>query len=70
MSKNEHLITPCPVCGMVSVCPHTPVRCQHRWAHPTTGLLLPPYAVEGDKRECTWCGRIEVAVIKWDTVKP
>jgi len=61
---NTHLITPCPVCGMVDECPHTPVRCQHRWNY--DGLPV----TEETQRECEYCGRIEKARMGWDTVKP
>jgi hypothetical protein len=60
---NEHLITPCPVCYMEDACPHTPVRCQHRWDCGSDKWE------SGDIRSCEWCGRVERAKISWDTVK-
>jgi hypothetical protein len=49
---------------MVDECPHTPVRCQHRWNY--DGLPV----TEETQRECEYCGRIEKARMGWDTVKP
>jgi hypothetical protein len=71
---NEHLITPCPVCGLIEECPHTPVRCQHRWwswgkPHSEGARTDVTRWVAGEERECEYCGRIEQAVISWNTVR-
>jgi hypothetical protein len=63
MSDNNRLITPCPVCGMIDECPHTPVRCQHDYDYSSF-----PEQV-GVTRTCTACDRIERAVLRWETVK-
>lgn len=68
----EHLITPCPVCYSEDRCPHTPVRCQHRWwygKNPSSLMERPPEDQKiGGTRECEYCGRIERAVLDWETV--
>lgn len=60
--KNEHLITPCPACGLIDECPHTPIRCQHAWKYSTD------FAAVGTERTCQWCGRVERAELRWATV--
>jgi hypothetical protein len=67
------LITPCPVCGSIDDCPHTPVRCQHEWIteagnHHNGNAHL--QFVPGDLRTCEHCGRVERAQLAWDTVRP
>lgn len=66
----NHLITPCPVCGMIAKCPHTPVRCQHLWV--LIGQSLEPSVqdVLATRRECKWCGRVERPKMIWEAVKP
>lgn len=60
---NTRLITPCPVCGMVDECPHTPVRCDHDYQYSEK------YPVVGSTRTRSACGRIERAALDWVTVK-
>lgn len=59
MSK---LITPCPVCHSVLICPHTPIRCDHDWQYGG------PKDEAGTHRECGNCGRVERAKLSWETV--
>ena len=56
-------LTPCPVCGAEDDCPHTPVRCQHKWQYNS------PTIIEGVQRTCTSCGRIEQAELTYKTVR-
>lgn len=72
-TKNEHLITPCPVCYSEDECPHTPVRCRHGWWY---GDLKQPAIFQschdpkpGTQRTCEWCGRVERAVLDWEPIK-
>ncbi len=70
---NEHLITPCPVCGLEVECPHTPVRCAHSWSYVNLRggkRLKTDIRDVGDVRTCGFCGRVERAKITWETVKP
>ena len=69
------MTTPCPVCGLIDECPHTPVRCKHVWEYgPTENgpftLWGPGGSVpSGACRRCGDCGRIERSILSWYTVK-
>jgi hypothetical protein len=73
MSSADHLITPCPVCGLEQECPHTPVRCRHEWLteagnhHEGNSMLR---FFPGDIRKCEHCARVERARLTWETVTP
>ena len=68
------LITPCPVCYSIEECPHTPVRCRHRWWYgevdsPAGPWRSPGTIKEGAVRTCELCKRKESAVVSWQTAK-
>lgn len=54
-------------------CPHTPIRCPHRWWYGTNPSSLhetvPKDQKIGGQRECEYCGRVERARLGWDTVR-
>lgn len=54
-------------------CPHTPIRCPHRWWYGKSPSSLhetvPPDQRIGGTRECEYCHRIERAKLSWETVK-
>ena len=69
MTVNNHLTTPCPVCGLVEECPHTPVRCNHFWLLEDGKPMRRTDAVAiGETRTCEYCGRVERATLAWHTV--
>lgn len=66
----------CPVCGMPSgkECPHTPVRCEHKFWYgeisgPAGPWLNPSKTREGEIRICEECGFKCEAEITWKVIR-
>ena len=67
----------CPVCGITAgtPCPHTPVRCAHKFWHGEINgpggpwRAAPGTTQEGDLRTCEECGYQERAQITWQVAR-